>query len=411
MKSISLSALMKKDWFIDSESGASNPRYFLTTGLQNLLIGFATVFVADAFNRKDVLPGFSGKFSNALSNPASGKILEFAKWLASYNQGSSVRQLSSYLNSNEKKQSGWLMQSVQLRNRWFHPKSEAPEKVLDQTVAHLSKTPDFKNLGMIQLADSEDVYWVEENGRHPLYPFFSARSGYIQLFTEYQPPNKLILSEPNPSVQANFQKIWSEIRLLDVSLINPTANDFYAKAQKKRSVYNGEPPWWMDQVLKGGPIAFILVPGEINAFFAHTSHKWPEAASVDIDLKENDTLMELLARQLELAKPPTIKELISFSDDYKNIIFIGIRGVDISWQKFLKTIYWLADLNGEGAPGFLRVFIERKQEQLLSDFEKLQDRLPDSLESLLRRPPKSKGPILKDFQWPLKKPKRFLGIF
>ena len=386
--------------------------HVLQSGLQDLLTLMIGVYAGSTVHHKRVPPGFVGKFGQALSKPVLGGLLDFLHWISSEEEDSSLSPLSEYLQSYERRDTGWLNRLIQLRNRWAHPRDGDPEQVLATVVAHLSDIPDFASLGKLEISDSDTVFWSGGGDKHLLQPFVFSRLGEMVVFTEYRPPNRLVFPQPDPVNQKRFEEIWREVRVLDSALEDPTPEDIAGKIMNLSlgCSYNGEKLWWFEDLFRPGPVGALVAPDVLDGLLANCTHIWPGMAAIDLVPSQGETPMDALAALLGLARAPTFEELVSFASGKKPYLIV-VRAYTIASQDLLKLLHWLADLSASGALAYLRILIGREAEQLARDQEKLWDRLPDRIDQILRKPPRSSEMELSEYQWTSRQRKRLFGIF
>ena len=380
----------------------------LESGLQEILTLLVAVMFPALARERSVPPGLTTRFKECASRPTVGSLRDFLVWVSSNDSLTSLPTLSAYLQ--QEKKDGWLSRLVELRNRWQHPKGETREAVVAQVVTLLQAMPEELQLARIEVTAHGDAVWTNRGESVSLRPFGFAAAGELHVFTHFEPPGILCFKASDAGIEQEFRNMWSELRVLDQKLEDPTSEEFSAKARRAAAAHHGDAPWWLDRMADRGPNALLVDPTVIDGALAHLTTRDPTTVVVDLPLANDQSVPSCLAEKLGLARPPDAKELLAFVGG-KSTCALAVRCQPLSVRGFSQVLYWLADLRDAGPSDTLRILVGRDPQQLEADQEKLWDRLPERMEDLLRKPPSSKGAGLVAFLWPKEKPKWFLGLF
>lgn len=405
------------------------PETILGTTLQDLLLLIVSAFVCDLSVSKEsegsrpvlgsgkVRPGFSKRFAEALVGPTPGKLLPFAVWLATEEPSChALTGLREYLINSERKPTGWLSQLSQLRNRWAHPEGSDPADTLAQVAALVTSLPPSLLTIRVRLESNGNASWIDGSAALPLAPFTSCEDTRFLLFGGLGPANRLVFpaaadpSRDRSALQDQFAILWRQLRALDMALSAPTSEDFQSKTIMTPVPPTADAPWWIEEVWRPGPLGFLVPPAHADAVLASAAVRPAAAGHVRLVPTPGQEPKESLAQALGLAAGPSASELLSLLGDKFDCVFI-VDASDLSAKDFLQQLYWAADLAAAGNTGSLRLVIEREGVRLAQDQEKLWDRLPERLETILRKPPGSGGNGLTQYLWPAEKPKKRFGLF
>jgi hypothetical protein len=398
-------------------STRSFPETVLGGTLQDLLLLFVSGLVCDCAMSETVPPGFATRFVEAMAGTTPGKLLPFATWLATAEPSHpALSGLRNHLLDTEKKPTGWLSQLAQLRNRWAHPEGTDPEEALTNAGRLLESVPPGLSELRIRLQPEGTAALVCRNEVLPLSPFASSEDDHLLLCGGFERPDRLVvpaghgMTGDRSVTQDLFRVTWRRLRALDMSLGSPTPEDFQAKATMASVRSGGDIPWWTEELWRPGSFAFLVPPGHSDGILESAAARIPVTGRVRVVPGSGQEPTEALAQALGLAAGPMAPDLLSFlGAGFHCVLTEDTSG--LSAKDFLQHLYWAADLTAAGNTGSLRLVIEREGERLAQDQEKLWDRLPERLETILRKPPGCGGGGLTQYLWPAQKPKKRFGLF
>ena len=378
--------------------------YLFRNGLQRFLTAMIGVLCADAFNRKTHPPGISGRFIQAFTRPSLGGLREFANWLSRRTNGPAVKAISDHMQSELKK--GWIKSMIELRNQWAHPKKETPEAILKKAGELTAQKPDFGQFGCFILSNDEGPLWRSSQAELSLSPYFWNDNGIIETFSHLDRNFCLKWQEAESPTSRLFLDSWYKIRQDDHQLAHPTINEIHDRIRKQETSSDGPLPWWLKKVLRSGAIGMLVFPEIIDGIAGHVKDFWPDASVLILTPSPGQSLLECMAQTLGLDRGPSIGEFIKLVDaEHRTVILIKTK--DMNTKDLGRILYWLADLNESGLKDDMRVFIGRSQEMLNEDFGTLEERMPGSMDELLRYPPGVEPKILSDCLWSLNQKKSF----
>ena len=385
-----------------------NAALVLESGLQEFLTILVAALSSAVAESRRVPSGLSGRFEAALSNPTLGGLREFVFWLSSDGSTLGPAQLQAYLQA-EKRGGGWLSQLVDLRNRWAHPRDETPQDVVGRVARLLPEMPETLRGMAIEIEDSGRPYFHDGEARVQLDPFAWVDADDVVVFSTFEAPARLHFRLDNPEVLRRFQSLWFDLRVADRALTAPTSEEFREKCRRSSYEIVGPAPWWLDRLREPGPPAFLVEPGAADGALASLGTTWPDAVAAVLPLEDGASVPAALAATIGLASPPKAAELVALVPS-SSPCALQVRAASVPTRTFLDLLYWLADVReAGGAPG-LRVIVERSSDRLTSEGAKLNDRLPERIEELLRRPTRASNTGLQGFVWPPVRPKRLFGF-
>jgi hypothetical protein len=380
----------------------------LQKGLQDGLVLLVAMLTSE-ISKSSVPPGFTERFEEYLTRPTLGGLRDFIVWtLPKIEEPHST--LWNLFIRDEKGGKGWIGTLIQVRNRWMHPEHESREELLPRVLVLISEIPDY--LCQVSFASSEqgELVWLSDISSFNLAPFAFFRDERIVSFTHFEPPYRLSYGADANGANEHFRRLWFELRIRDQALEKPTAEEIRYKAKKIAFPGTGDSPWWFDRMLKPGPPAILLAPGQGEGLVCHLKKAWPNVVIVDLVLDGKDPVLKALACKLGLASAPASAEFLSFSSSQAQFVLI-LRAAELVSRDFLQTLYWLADLMDAGSTTDLRILIERSGEKLQEDQSSLFDRLPGNLSEILRKPKGSSPAGLVGYLWSFQKNKRFWNLF
>jgi hypothetical protein len=393
------------------ESDSEKISYLFRSGLQDFITLLSALYLAGVSNGKKVPPGFTGKFVKAFSSPTLGGILDgFLLWIVGQEEHPSMSKLSVYLMDVEKRGKGWLVPMVQWRNKFEHPQDYSQKEVLENSIPLLSAIPDFSSFGQIILQNEGQIVWESEGLFLNLEPFICLHEQRIKSFTEYKERGKLIFRPEQPECQAAFEKLWSELRILDTQLEKPSLEDIKEKLYRVESpVASFQNPWWVNDILNNPAFCRFIEPGSINNHLIISEKKETNILFLKCQVKESQPPMEMICYTLGLAPLKNIQELTAILQE--NILILNIDTTGIGFKTILSLLLWIADMHDGGASKQIRILIKRKADELENDQQKLWERLPDNLDSIFCKAPGLKGSELKNYYWSTETKKKLFGIF
>jgi hypothetical protein len=379
-------------------------------GLQEFFSLISGLYVSGLSQTKNPPPGFISKFTKTYNSPTLGGILnEFILWIATYDVHPSLHKLSEYLLKTEKKGNGWMSHMVQWRNKYEHPKEYSKEEVLDKTIPLIHNIPNFSDLGEIAVMNDNGLCWISDSFSLPLEPLIYLDYQKIQSFTDMDITEGLRFKKDNPQLKYRFSEIWSDLRINDCLLENPTIKDIKYKILKiNKNVPSGQNPWWASQIMDGEKFMGFVEPGCLNFF--KLNDNWTEKKIIHLTCTLTDSIspIEMICSSIGIASLKNINELVTILGDH--ILVLKIETTKISYKKILSLLFWIADMQELGITQ-IRVIIERDLRELEIDQEKLWDRLPEGLDNILNKTPRAKDKVLKSYYWHRKTKKRLFGFF
>ena len=190
----------------------------------------------------------------------------------------------------------------------------------------------------------------------------------------------------------------------------PSLEDIKGKLYRLESpVASFQNPWWVNDLLDNPAFCRFIEPGSINNHLIISEKKETNILFLKCQVKESQPPMEMICYTLGLAPLKNLQELTAILQE--NILILNIVTTGIGFKTILSILLWLADIKDAGVSKQMRVLLERNPDELEHDQQKLWDRLPDNLESLLCKAPGLKGPELKNYYWSKETKKKLFGIF
>lgn len=379
--------------------------HVLRTGLQDHLCALAGVCVSALLASSTVPPGTTRRIAEALTSPTPGKLCQLLLWMTGEGAVAPVQMLRSGL-AIEAKDAGWLGKLAQYRNRFAgHGTAGEREELLGQVAALLEEVPSSLSIPALTVDSEGRVSWKAEGDPLDVSAFFSVHEGRITFPLEIDGSGRLLMSGGAPEL-AGFRVAWRSLRVADAQLADPTAEELVEKALRVPALSSSvAPPWWHSEVTKAGAPLFFVSPGTVVAAASAFRANPKTSVAVSVAMREGESLSDGLARTLGLAAAPA-SSLLAEAGRSTPLVLCVEPGPTTS-RPLLDLLYWLADLREVGAIGALRLVVGRDVAALSQDQEKLWDRLPDRLDELVRRPPRSKTPGLAGAQWGEKSPRLF----
>jgi hypothetical protein len=381
------------------ELTARDTARLLERGIERFLKVLLAATAAPVLAGGTVPGGFCRRLQDALGRPTLGGLIEFLLWASGAGLTRELPRLEAFLASGGKGRS-WLTELVQLRNTWQHPKEESPEVVLERARKLLQRSPEaFQSLAVV--VESSGVSWSEERGGSALLPFVCVADDEVHVCSHLDRADGLCFSTPQPAATQSFQQLWVDVRATDALLEDPTPEDLRRKVSRLAAMKPGQAPWWLPSVTKPGAPGLLLEPGQLGPALAALPEHWSGAGVVLVELRPGESPMQALAARLGLASAPSAALLCAAATTAQPLI-LGFGARSVGSRDLLALLYWLADLREEARATPLRVLVERDASSLEADEHASRDRLPERLEEILRRPPRSRGFAPADFLWPAK---------
>jgi hypothetical protein len=381
-------------------------RWILQSGLQKFLTFRIGIQMAKIIAHRHTPAGICAKFEDSLRKPVLGKLCLFHQWLASHDPCPRPNQKTSAGGGNDRVRIEWLSQMVAYRNQWQHPKEKAPEEILGLA---RSKVEEMRAL----FIDEDDVVEVSASGRlthlqngcrHSLEPFIFQNGARIEVFSEFSPPADLLYPVTYPPGLTAFRSVWPQLRIDDNLLENPTLTDLEGKALARMSLrdYSGEGPPWLGEFLSSREVGRLVETGILDGVLATIQRNRKDIVAFDVMAQEGSSPNQALADSMGIARSVPIEQLARL-DFGEGLILWGFRANEISTKSFQKVLFFLADIAESGLKNRSRMIIERPQERIAADDEKLFDRLPENLDGLMRRAPRTKHSGIPGYVWTSKK--------
>lgn len=393
----------------DQEPYTTIPERFLQEDFQNLTSILACTAAAAVCQGDETPSGLTSRFEIAFTQPTPGKLNEFVNWCSQRLSEERAPALSTAL-VEQTKGGSWLKTVATLRNLWAHPKDEPRDAILERVQEALQNPPDFIAQPRIEITVHAAVQWVEQETVIPLAPFVVSGSDRVSYVVELESGNRWRFRGEPGGASERFARAWFDHRVRDNQLHDPSAEEVLAKARKTGQHLNRDQAWWVSGFLSQSP------PGILTESIPHLPTGSREAddsrgaLAVELRLDPGAGVNETIAAKLGLADPPTTQDLVEWSRVDGGFVLLT-KTENLGPRDVLQLLYWLADIRDRGTTDSLKLVMSRSHGKLTSDQEKLWDRLPDDLESLLAAPPRSKRSTLEDYLWPSEKPRRLFGLF
>ncbi len=403
---MALDALLLARYSGSVSDRASLASHVLRTGLQDHLCSLAGVCVSALLAPLAVPPGATRRIAEALTSPTPGKLCQLLLWMTGDEAPPSpVQKLRSGI-AIEARADGWLGKLAQFRNRFAgHGTADDREEILGQVAALLEAVPSFLSIPAMTVGSEGRVSWSTEGCTLDVSAFFSAHEGRIAFPLEIDGSGRLVMSGGAPE-PAGFSMAWRSLRVSDALLADPTTEELVEKALRLPAPSASvAPPWWYSEVTKAGAPLFFVSPGTVVAAASAFRADSKTSVAVPVAMRDGESLSDGLARTLGFAAAP-VSSLLADAGRSTPLVLCVDPGPPTS-RALLDLLYWLADLRESRALGALRLIVGREMAALSQDQEKLWDRLPERLDELVRRPPRSKAPGLAGAQWGDKSPRLF----
>ena len=379
---------------------------FLESGFERLLKVLVAALVGAGRVRHSVPAGFVGRFEEATERPTLGGLLDLVLWSSGRGMAKGLPRLEACLTGDGRE---WLLDLVRLRNLWFHPRDEDPSVALEGARQLLAAPPGAFKSSLPLESSGGRAAWYDECDRLPLDPLVIVERTDLQVFSELDRTSGLRFSGAAPKAADDFRVVWTELRVVDMALADPTRQEFHAKL-RRIGTSSGSPStiWWLDRLSRSGASGFLMEGGQAEAVLAVLPSCWPDATGVSVRPGSGEQLMRALASRAGLASPPSTSAFRELASADAPLV-LAVRTDALGSRDFLDLLRWLFDFREGGPCPHHRILIERGAESLSRDEAFVLDRLPEGLEEVLRRPSGSRGGALADFVWPSKPRGGLLG--
>lgn len=413
MKQYAVESIMRRyGWTGGSECPAKTVEGFFQGGLQEMLCLMIGVQLAAILHHEKVPGETAGRFQKAMSAPVLGSLHEHLLWLAAQETCPAMVPISDEIAKSEKGGRGWMGGLISLRNQWQHPGEKNRQEIIAAAAKILAAPPTYARFFEITGEEGPEVFHELSGCRHSLLPFVFQSGGALHVVKELGPDGLRHFSGDSPEQAALFAERWGRVRLLDPRLASPGVEEVFAKclAAAPEAAAIGPVPAWLGELDKPGAGARLIDPQAAGGVLANFKQLKPVPACIELALTEDLSLMEAFRERIGLQEPPSVGDWRQWATPERRFILL-CRAEGISSKAVLKVLFSLADLFQDGPIPGLHVLISRAKETLEGDQEKLWDRLPDQLETILAPPPRAKGGTLADLLWGVNSGKKFLKLF
>ncbi len=392
-------SIVLHDLLMESVGSEFDPRYVLQVGLQRLLCWCIGIELAELTALPSIPDGLSGRIATTFRSRSLGSLrnlaVDLAQRIIAARRGEADRGplaaavLLEWLRDQEA--GGSLDELLRRRNEFFHPRGRPTSVVLDETGAILADLH-LESLGRVIAGSGDGPVWESDSGRLLLHPYFWIRGDAVQCFSAIARDGTLLHHErPAPTADA-FRSLWRSWRRDDRRLACPTAQERSERiAACSLPDEAGPRPAWMDILeTPGAPI--LLVEPPLLGLLCHAAGRFAHQV-LYVEAGEGDA-HEAMARQLGLAAPPRLRDLVEIGDEELVLVIAAER---MPTRHFAKLIYAVADtLEVSPRASSLRLCIGRPRAKLEAEWPVLRDRLPDGVARIFRYPPRCREKTLAD---------------
>ncbi len=396
---------------IEQGENLENVKQFLISSLPQLLCILVGICAAALTRNKSRIPdGFIENFCQAMKKPVLGNLRNFLTWADKAGLEEILPGFSAYIKKSETKKDGWFAQVIRLRNSLVHSNRPNTREILTEAAKVLETVPGFDQFGCFKVSQNEELFWSANDSIFSLEPFLFYKDHNIHFLQEFREPDILVYTQNDKEMLQRFQENWQEWRVIDQALINPTIEDIRRKVERIKKGYTGKEPWWMKHFFKRKRNVFLVESESINGFLANLPDK-QNTLVVDLELKGEVMPAEMIANRLGLKNTPANQDIIQWNSWMPGHLFLVLRAEELVSRHFLKVLLWLADLLEEKNSDKLQILTGRSKGHLEKDQELLWDRLPEQLDRIFQKPPRSSASGLSHYLWSTKKKISLLSIF